>query len=152
MHEHLSARWSHLYNAVLSAGTSPHLRVLAVALAVDGLSSLVEGWAVWRRRPWAPWLIVVTTGGLVPLEVALILERPTAARFAILAVNVATVAYMVHSRMRARPASPGARAPPPARAADGAGAGGPWASSSAYVGLAYLALPWLLEHRERPAR
>jgi uncharacterized membrane protein (DUF2068 family) len=59
--------------AVMSAAPTSHLRVLTLALAFDGLSSLVEGWAVWRRRPWAPWLIVVATGSLVPIEVALIL-------------------------------------------------------------------------------
>ena len=72
--------------------------MLALALAVDGLSSLIEGWAVWRRRPWAPWLIVVATGSLIPIEVALLFERPTPMKVFILAVNVATVVYMVHLR------------------------------------------------------
>jgi uncharacterized membrane protein (DUF2068 family) len=145
LHEHLSARWSHLFNAVVSGGTSPHLRVLIAALAINGVSNLVEGWAVWRRRPWAPWLIVAATGGLVPMEVVLILERATAAKVVILAVNVATVAYMVRSRMRIRQA--------PVAAAPRRRTLGPalWLVAGALAGylvLAYLALPWLVEHRQ----
>jgi uncharacterized membrane protein (DUF2068 family) len=148
LHEHLSARWSHLYQAVLSAATTSHLRVLTLALAFDGLSSLVEGWAVWRRRPWAPWLIVVATGSLVPIEVALILERPTGMKIFILAVNVATVAYMFHLRLQARHAA----APPVVRrrrlsvrrAVPMVAVG----LLGAYVGLAYLALPWLVKQRK----
>jgi uncharacterized membrane protein (DUF2068 family) len=157
LHEHLSARWSHLYDALLSAGRSPHLRVVAAALALDGVVSLIEGWGVWRRRPWGPWVIVVATGGLIPLELVALLERPTAIKAAILALNVATVAYMVHRRMQAR--SPGAaagavttaaaaaqarRRRPGLRAALALAA----AALGGYVGLAYVALPWLVQHRQ----
>jgi uncharacterized membrane protein (DUF2068 family) len=147
LHDHLSARWSHLYDAVFVGGTTPHLRLVTVALAADGLSSLVEGWAVWRKRPWAPWLIVIATGGLIPLEAVLILERPTAIKVVILAVNVATVAYMVHSRTRARRAAR-ERAPRRPRAWRTVVALAGLGLLGAYVALAYLALPWLLEHRE----
>ncbi len=147
LHEHLSARWSRIYEAVLSAGTTSHLRVLTVALALDGVSSLVEGWAVWRRLTWAPWLIVVATGSLIPVEVALLLERPTAVKVLLLAVNVATVVYMVHLRLQAR--HPAAR--PAQQRRRSVRQLVPLAVVgllAAYVGLAYLALPWLLKQRE----
>jgi uncharacterized membrane protein (DUF2068 family) len=147
LHDHLSAKWGHLFNAVLTAGTWPHLRLLMIALAADGVSSLVEGWAVWRRRPWAPWLIVIATGGLVPMEVVLILDRPTAAKIAILAVNVATVAYMIRARIKARHA-PAAPVRPRRRRLRSVLAVGAVGVLAGYLGLAYAALPWLLEHRQ----
>jgi uncharacterized membrane protein (DUF2068 family) len=147
LHEHISAKWAQIFDALLSGGTASRMHVVAAALAVDGLSSLLEGWGVWRQRPWAPWLIVVATGGLVPLEVTLLVEKFTAARMAVLVANVATVAYMVH--VRGRPAVEGAApAPHRSRALQRALAIAAVGLVCGYGVLCYLVLPWLLQHRD----
>jgi uncharacterized membrane protein (DUF2068 family) len=141
IHEHLSAKWAHVLEGLLTKGTTSHVSMLALALALDAVSCLVEGWAVWRRRPWAPWLIVVATGGLIPIEIVLIMEKASFMRVLILVINVATVAYMVHTRWQRRlwPAHPHLRRLY-------------WAAPGAllisYLALAYLVLPWVLRQRD----
>jgi uncharacterized membrane protein (DUF2068 family) len=141
LHEHLSAKWAHLFDAFFAGGAVARVHVVAAALGADALSSLFEGWAVWRKKRWAPWLIVIATGGLIPLEIAMLLERPTAARLGVLAVNAATVAYMVHTRMLPAPAAPRPRS---LRRALGLLSAG---TLVAYGLLSYLVLPWVLRHR-----
>jgi len=44
---------------------------------------------------WAEYLVVITTGSLLPLEVYELSRRPDAARAVILVINVAVVVYLV---------------------------------------------------------
>jgi uncharacterized membrane protein (DUF2068 family) len=145
VHEHLGAKWSHLFQALLARGSpapmTTHLHMVAAALAVDAASSLLEGWAVCRHKAWAPWLIVIATGGLIPIELVLVFERPSAGRIVVLIINAAIVVYMVQSR---RVPDAATARPPRWRRRFSLAASGTLAG---YLVLAYLVLPWLLVHR-----
>jgi uncharacterized membrane protein (DUF2068 family) len=57
--------------------------------------ALCEGTGLALRMRWAEYLVVVTTGSLLPIEVYELFRKPDVPRAIILAVNVAVVAYLV---------------------------------------------------------
>jgi uncharacterized membrane protein (DUF2068 family) len=76
--------------------------LLVVALAADATLGYVEGWALHKRRWWAPWLIVVATSSLVPFEIRELVRRFTAARLLLVVLNSAIVAYLAAHALRGR--------------------------------------------------
>lgn len=56
---------------------------------------LTEGIGLLMRRHWAEWFTVITTGGLIPLEVWELHRRVTTVRIAVLVVNVAILVYLI---------------------------------------------------------
>ena len=79
-----------------------HLRFIILALVLDGAVTGMEGWALHRRFAWAPWLIVVATGSLLPLEVLHMIRHPRPAPALLLAINAAAVVYLVVRARRER--------------------------------------------------
>jgi len=56
---------------------------------------LTEGIGLLLRKRWAEYFTIITTAGLIPLEVYEIVHHLTTAKIAILAVNVAIVVYLI---------------------------------------------------------
>jgi len=111
---HHSGAWSlELAELVVRAASRKGLWIITVALAADGALSLVEGWALVRGHWWGPWLVVVSTGSLLPFEVLALLRHPHAVRAAVLMGNLAIVAYLARKALREhrlrRPGPPGPR-------------------------------------------
>jgi uncharacterized membrane protein (DUF2068 family) len=79
--------------------TPTHLEVLAILLGADSIVSAVEGWALRRGHRWGRWLIVLTTGALIPLEIYEIARRPRVGRIVVLIINLGIVLYLA-SRLR----------------------------------------------------
>jgi uncharacterized membrane protein (DUF2068 family) len=82
--------------------TARHVRILALALSLDGVLSFVEGMALHRRYRWAPWLIVVATGGALPFEIGSLLREVKPLRLALFVVNLALVVYLARRALRER--------------------------------------------------
>jgi uncharacterized membrane protein (DUF2068 family) len=80
---------------VQSALEPAHLEVVTAALILDGLMVLIEGVALLRGWRWGPWLVIAVTGVLLPFEVYELIERLSVTRVAVLAVNVAIVAWLL---------------------------------------------------------
>lgn len=99
--EHFTGAWA-LRVAVLlvRAATVGHLKVLTIALLADAVLSGVEGLALRAGRWWAPWVVVIATALLLPWELWEILRRPAWGRVAILAINLAVVAYLLAGVIR----------------------------------------------------
>jgi len=68
----------------LSAGTF----VYAALFATEGIGLL-------SRKRWAEYFTIVSTGGLIPLEVYELVHRFTATRLAVLIVNALIIVYLV---------------------------------------------------------
>ena len=66
-----------------------------VALLFDGALTLGEGWALRRGLAWAPWLVVVATGSLLPFEIVELMRHPRPIRMLILLANLIVVGYLV---------------------------------------------------------
>ena len=65
-----------------------------MGLALDGVISAVEAWALWRGHRWGPWLVAVASALPVPLEIWELVRRPSPWRALLLLANLAVVAYL----------------------------------------------------------
>jgi uncharacterized membrane protein (DUF2068 family) len=74
------------------------LHVTALALALDGLLSALEGWALHRGYRWAEWLIIVASGSPLPLELYELWVHRRLGRAALLAGNALIVGYLIARR------------------------------------------------------
>jgi uncharacterized membrane protein (DUF2068 family) len=100
---HHAHAWSlELARLVVRAATRRGLWTVVVALVADGTLSVIEAWALLHGRWWGPWIVVVSTGSLLPFEVVSLARHPHAVRAAILALNLAIVAYLIRKVMRER--------------------------------------------------
>jgi uncharacterized membrane protein (DUF2068 family) len=110
-----------LAGLVVKASSRRSLARIAFALVADGSLTLVEGWALLHGRWWGPWLVVVATAALLPIEVYALVRHPHVVRGLIFLVNVAIVAYLARKAvremrerrlMRLEPPERGSSAPP----------------------------------------
>jgi uncharacterized membrane protein (DUF2068 family) len=98
---HHSRAWSlELARLIVRAASRRGLWTITVALLADGSFSLVEGWALLHGRWWGPWVVVVGTGSLLPLEVVVLLRHPNAVRAVLLVLNLLIVAYLARKALR----------------------------------------------------
>ena len=58
---------------------------------------LTEGIGLWLEKRWAEWLTVIITSSLIPIEIYEIYRHPTAIKIAVLLINIAIVAYLLHT-------------------------------------------------------
>jgi uncharacterized membrane protein (DUF2068 family) len=93
-------RFIHGILAKVFAVTPKQLKALSVGTFFYAALLLTEGIGLLLRKHWAEYFTVITTAGLIPLEVFELFERFTAAKVAILATNVAIVWYLI-ARLRA---------------------------------------------------
>jgi len=95
LRRHVTGAWSLRLTELLAAAATPHAVELTIcALLLDGLLTLCEGWALYRRFTWAPWLVVITTGSLLPFEVFELARRRQIGRLLIFLINVSVVWYL----------------------------------------------------------
>ena len=93
---HLTEAWAvALAEQLTDASTAKHVMVVAIALLADGIVTLIEAWALYRRYAWARWLVVLTTAALVPFEIRGLIRHPNAVHALLLLVNVLIVVYLV---------------------------------------------------------
>lgn len=79
--------------------TPKQLRELSVGTFLYAGLFATEGVGLLLRRRWAEYFTIVTTSGLIPLEVYELARHFTIAKLAVLIVNAAIVVYLV-SRVR----------------------------------------------------
>lgn len=71
------------------------LRTVAVILFVYVVIAAAEGVGLIMRKTWAEWLTIVTTAGLIPVELYEFFRHFTWVRLTILLLNVGVVIYLV---------------------------------------------------------
>lgn len=88
-----------------AANVNPsQIKKLGVGSFIYAALFLTEGTGLWMLKRWAEWLTIIITSSLVPLELYEIHHHPTVAKFAVLALNVAVVVYLIY-RIRTPQAS-----------------------------------------------
>ena len=112
--EHFTGAWAaQLATVLVRATTAGRVKLLAFAMIGDSILSGVEGLALRAGRWWAPWLVVIATSALLPIEIWELARRPAWGRVGIVGVNLAVVAYLLRAAAREHRA---AMQPPPAQA------------------------------------
>jgi uncharacterized membrane protein (DUF2068 family) len=99
--DHVTHAWAlQLATLIVVAGTTIHLRIAAIAAFADGALSTVEGLALRAGHWWAPWLVVIATGALLPWELLELFKHPQWGRLVILALNLSVVGYLLMRVMK----------------------------------------------------
>lgn len=96
--------------AILSAFTPRQVQALGLAAVVIGLVFAAEGTCLLARLWWSPYFTIFLTAAAVPAEIYEIARRPASARrYALLAINLAILAYLWKRRNEFRRPAPAAR-------------------------------------------
>ena len=69
----------------------------AIAL-VYATKQFVEAYGLWRLRPWAEWIAILSGVIYIPVEIYELIHKPTFTRAAILILNIAIVLYLYSFR------------------------------------------------------
>ena len=88
-------RYLHLLLEKLTHVDARKLHALSLGTFVYSALFLTEGVGLFLRKRWAEFLTVISTAGLIPLELYELLHRPTPIRAILLLVNIAVVAYLI---------------------------------------------------------
>jgi len=92
---HASRAWSIALAHAIVASVTPHgLNALALALALDGVLTSLEAWALRRGHGWGRWMVVVATGSLMPFELMAFARYRHWTEIAAFALNFVIVAYL----------------------------------------------------------
>src|SRR5207245_1849123 len=68
--EHFTGAWAlQVATVLVRATTAGRVKLLALAMMGDSVLSGVEGLALRAGRWWAPWLVVIATSALLPIEI-----------------------------------------------------------------------------------
>ena len=99
--DHATHEWAlELAQLIEFAGTRHNLHLVVFAAFADAGLSAVEGLALRAGRWWAPWLVVVATGTLLPWEIAEIVRHPHWSRVLLLVLNLAMLIYLLLGALR----------------------------------------------------
>jgi uncharacterized membrane protein (DUF2068 family) len=99
--DHVSRGWAlRAATAIVLTGTTGHVKMALAGAFADAALSAVEGFALRAGRWWAPWLVVIATGALLPWELVAAVRKPGWLRIGILAANAAVVAYLLVAVVR----------------------------------------------------
>ena len=71
------------------------LKVIAALLGMYAVMYSIEGVGLLLLKHWAEWMTVVTTCGLVPIEVYEIFREATVFRIAAFVINVGIAVYLI---------------------------------------------------------
>lgn len=107
LRHHITHGWAaHLAGmlAPLLAAESTTRRILFAigALSLDGVLTGVEAWALHTGRTWGAWLVVATTGSLLPFEVYEFIRVRRWSRLLIFIINVVILVYLARRAWRER--------------------------------------------------
>ena len=95
---HFSPGNRHLQSLLAQFYSSPReLKLLPIVLSAYSAVFFVEGIGLILLQYWAEWVTVLTTAGLMPIELLEIYRRFTSLRLAIFAINLAIVVYLLRN-------------------------------------------------------
>jgi uncharacterized membrane protein (DUF2068 family) len=88
-------QWIHGLLSRLFSITPKQLKEIGAGTFIYAALLLTEGVGLLLRKTWAEYFTVITTAGLIPLELIELAKRFTPVRVTVLAINVAIVVYLV---------------------------------------------------------
>jgi uncharacterized membrane protein (DUF2068 family) len=78
------------------------LWVVAGAAVIYSILRFVEAYGLWKARPWAEWIALISGTLYLPFEIFKLVGNPNLFHFSILAVNLAVVIYIAYVLLDAR--------------------------------------------------
>jgi uncharacterized membrane protein (DUF2068 family) len=74
-------------------------RLICLALGLDGAINIGEWWCLWRGYAWGEWLVVASSGSLLPFEVVELWQGLHFGRALLFVVNLLVIAYLALPRI-----------------------------------------------------
>jgi uncharacterized membrane protein (DUF2068 family) len=91
-----------------AAGLTPNnIKGLGIGSFMYAALFLTEGVGLWLLKRWAEWLTMIITSSLIPVEIYEIHRHATVIKVAVLVLNAAIAAYLIHRLRRDRPRAGG---------------------------------------------
>jgi len=101
LRHHLTQGWAARLAEWLVAGATRRRILLSIAaLGLDGALAALEAWALHTGRTWGSWLVVATTGALLPFEVYEFVRVPRWSRALIFVLNLLILWYLARRAWR----------------------------------------------------
>jgi len=102
LHFHLNPARHYPRIFIEAAGRLTNARLWLFATGAFAYSALrfAEAYGLWRARPWAQWIGIVSGGVYLPVEVIALARRPTTLKVILLVLNALLVAYLSVVRYR----------------------------------------------------
>jgi uncharacterized membrane protein (DUF2068 family) len=102
LHLHLNPARHYPRVFIEVAGRLTDARIWMFATGAFAYSALrfAEAYGLWRARPWAEWIGIVSGGVYLPVEVIALVRRPTILKAALLVLNALLVVYLSVIRYR----------------------------------------------------
>src|SRR5690242_13348068 len=72
--------------------------IIGVALVYSTLR-FIEGYGLWKARPWAEWLAMISGAIYLPFEIYRFAHHPDMFHVLVILINVAVVLYMAYLRV-----------------------------------------------------
>lgn len=88
----------------IAKATHHDFALVATMVLAYAVLRLAEGYGLWKGRPWAEWLAVVSAGIYLPLEVEHLARRPSWLNLAIVVFNILLIVYLAKMLMNQRAA------------------------------------------------
>lgn len=85
----------HLLLSKLPGVTHKKLELLSAGTLIYGTIFLIEGIGLLRRKRWAEYMTIVTTAGLIPVEIYEMVHHLTVVKVLVFLINIGIVAYLV---------------------------------------------------------
>jgi uncharacterized membrane protein (DUF2068 family) len=103
-HSHLNPahHYPKIFIQAASRTSDNRLRFLAALAFLYATVRFVEAWGLWRLKAWAEWFAIISGSVYVPIEIFELIRHATLFRFAVLAVNLFIVVYLVYVRYSSR--------------------------------------------------
>mgnify|MGYP003579455517 CR=1 FL=1 len=102
LHLHLNPARHYPRILIEAPGRLTDARIWMFATGAFAYSALrfTEAYGLWRARPWAEWIGIVSGGVYLPVEVIAMVRRPTILKAILLVLNALLVAYLSVIRYR----------------------------------------------------
>ena len=71
------------------------LRLVALGTFLYAALFVTEGIGLWMDQRWAEWLTVVSTAGLIPIEIYELVKELSAVKIVVLVLNILIVIYLI---------------------------------------------------------
>jgi uncharacterized membrane protein (DUF2068 family) len=109
LHINPASHYPRIFIRAASQMTDSHLWLFAALAFLYATFRFVEAYGLWRMRPWAEWLGLISGAVYIPVEIYELIQRVTWLRFLLLAANLLVVLYLAfviyHQRQSIRPTS-----------------------------------------------
>ena len=94
LHLNPASHYPQIFINAASKLTDGHLWLFASLAFAYAIFRFVEAYGLWRMRPWAEWLALISGFIYIPVEIYELIQRVTWPRMLLLTFNVGIVLYM----------------------------------------------------------